>query len=542
MSFSIQLTPDLAQVEPGSTTPVSVVIANRGSAQDRFEMEIEGVDPEWKAVPVPVFTVDAGEEHTEKVFFKPRRTSESLSGNYPFVVRVRSLESGEQRTIQGVLHVKPYHHLTMEISPKKGFVRPARKQNTFYVTIVNLGNTEHTVQLVGSDPEDSCTYDFEHEQVTVAPGQQREVEIYANPSNPRLFSGSKLIGFTITGRSQDVPTVVTSAQAQLEHRSLLSPTTLITALVALVLLGAWWLMMPKPPSLTLSIDRFQVTQGEEVTVTWSAERARQVTIRLGEEVLYDGPSLSGSRPVMLTQSGTVTFRGTAIRDGKEVVQSIQLTVDPAEFVPAPQIVLLQASPERVRLGESFVLRYRFNDSVERAILTPRNIDLDLRVNEIEVTPARDGTQPYTVVATNRAGQSVQRTVQVQVVDESDARIPVLRATPESIQGPDDRVRIEWFITGAVRAELAYGTQTMTISNEGSMDFAVTERTVFAITAYDNRARPVTRRITVEYLPPPPPPVNPPDTGGTDGTTAGGGATASTAGGTGFGTGATGGRP
>ena len=116
MSFSIRLAEDMISVEAGVTVPLGVEIANRDEDQDRYEMEIEGLDPEWTAVPVPTFTVSARENHTEKVFFKPGRVSESVAGNYPFVIRVRSLENGEVRTAQGVLNIKPYHHHSMEVN------------------------------------------------------------------------------------------------------------------------------------------------------------------------------------------------------------------------------------------------------------------------------------------------------------------------------------------------------------------------------------------------------------------------------------------
>jgi uncharacterized membrane protein len=47
MSFTIQLNPDMAPVDPGATTPLTVVVVNRSDDQDRFELEIEGIDPEW---------------------------------------------------------------------------------------------------------------------------------------------------------------------------------------------------------------------------------------------------------------------------------------------------------------------------------------------------------------------------------------------------------------------------------------------------------------------------------------------------------------
>src|SRR5258708_4913693 len=142
MSFLARLATDLITVEAGATTPTSIEIINRDDAADQFELSIEGLDPEWTAVPVPVVSIEARETQEEKLFFKPPRVSESSAGNYPFVLRIRSLTSGEARTVQGVLTVKPYNHLSIELSPKKGYVSPVAHHNTFEATLVNLGNTE----------------------------------------------------------------------------------------------------------------------------------------------------------------------------------------------------------------------------------------------------------------------------------------------------------------------------------------------------------------------------------------------------------------
>ena len=107
MSFGVRLSVDTVPIESGATVPCALEITNQGSERERFELSVEGVDQEWVLVTVPEFIVEAGETVNEKIFFKPPRTSESLAGNYPFVVKVRSLESGEFKTAQGVILVTP---------------------------------------------------------------------------------------------------------------------------------------------------------------------------------------------------------------------------------------------------------------------------------------------------------------------------------------------------------------------------------------------------------------------------------------------------
>src|ERR1044072_6042292 len=200
MSFTIRLSQDLTAIEAGATVPLSIEVTNKNAESDRYEIQIEGVDPEWVAYPEPVFNVGPSESHGQKVFFKPPRASESLAGNYPFVARVRSLESGEAKTAQGVLQIKPFNHLSLELSPKKGYTSPMRQANIFGLTVMNLGNTEHTLQLSGSDPDEECNYDFETDQVTVSPGAQKQVDVTVNAANSSWVAPVRLFGFSISAR------------------------------------------------------------------------------------------------------------------------------------------------------------------------------------------------------------------------------------------------------------------------------------------------------------------------------------------------------
>jgi hypothetical protein len=528
MSFSVQLSPDLVPLEPGSTTPVSVIVVNKGPEADRYELELEGLDGEWKAVPVPVFGVDSGETHSEKFFLKPPRVSESLAGNYPFVVKVRSLVSGDVRTVQGVAQVKTFHHLSMEINPRKGFVSPARKHNNFNVTIVNLGNADHTIQLVGTDPEDACTYEFETEHVPLNPGQQREVELIANPTSSRIVAGSRLIGFTVTGRSVETPSVVTSSQAQLEQRPLLTPATIIVFILLAGICALWWVLRPQPPTFTMGADPRQLMSGGEVTVNWAAENARQVVIRAGEVTIYDGPELRGARTFTLTQPGTTTIYGEAIYNTNRKEQTIQIEVQATPTVPAPVIESLSVDRNRIRMGEPFILRYKLSGGIESAILQPSGQELDPALDEREIVPNRAGKLEYTLVVRNSVGVRVEKSFTVNVVDESDARILSFTPNVKAVPAEDARVRINWRVAGADQVEIKVAgeaTSTIPISSVGEQEFNLTKKTVFTITAWDAKGRQVTQSMTVDVLPPVPPQ---PDTTGGD-TTGGDTATTSTTG-------------
>ena len=538
MSFSVQVTPDLISVEPGATTPVSIVVINKTDEHDRYELEIEGVDPEWTAVPVPVFGVDANETRTERIFLKPSRTSESLAGNYPFVVRIRSLISGEAKTVQAVLEVKPFNHVTMEIAPKKGSYSAWRKRNNFVAVVVNLGNSEHTMQLIGNDPEDSCAYEFETEQVTVAPGQQREVEFVATPTSRPLFAGSRLIGFSVTARGVDHPSVATSAQAQLEHKPFITPTGSILTIVVAVIIGLWFLMKPQPLNIvTFSVNPQLALRGQMVSVSWNVAQATHVKITAGTDVLADGADLTGKLDYPLSASGDIDFRIVASKDGQDKTQVIHLNIKDPPTSPDPEILVFKPKPTRVKVGGTFELDYALGASVTRAVLEPLEKVLDPSLSRVEIpVPSQVGDMVYTLTATNKDGKKVTKELTVTIYDESDATIIAFSPSNTSVPMSVGKVTLSWQVSGAVRVELSSDTgATQQVDASTSLEVPITAKTKFTLTAYDAKGRKVSQSKVVDVIPDPPPvdPNTPPATGttggaGTTGTgpTTGGGTTTS----------------
>lgn len=504
MSFAVRPSTDLVSVEAGANVPLSMEVSNRSGEQDRYEIEIEGLDPEWVAVPVPSFTVEPGETSSEKVFFRPPRASESLAGNYPFVIKVRSLSSGEQRTSQGVLQIRPYHHVSMEVSPKKGSISPFRLENRFTATIINLGNIEHSLQLTGTDPEEACAFEFAQDQVTVSPGQQKEVELTVTPTTTSVLASSRLYGFQIMARGIDTPTVSASSQAQLEQRAFLSPGTLAFLIFAVLLAGAWLYMMPKPPTLEMWVDKETITLGEPYQVSWRASHATRVTIDSGGQTVYNGSDATGSVQVRPKSGGETVLTGVARRGDKTSdTQQARVVVQIPDPAPDPEIVTFKANRTSVVLGQTVILSYRVNEAVVKATLAPLNLELNLKSNEIEVPLNDPGEKTFTLIAENRDGKAVRATQTVTVEDRSEATIIVFRAEPKVLEYTGGLVTLTWQLTNAVRAEISDGRVTVEVnSTKGQQDVAVDRTTTFTLTGWDKNRKTVTESFTVTVKPPP----------------------------------------
>ena len=511
--------------EAGVTIPVTVEIANRGDEADRFEVEIEGLDPEWTAIPVPVVSIDGREIANEKVFFKPGRVSESVAGNYPFVLKVRSMTSGESRSVQGVLQINPFYHLSAEMSPKKGTFSPSRKQNVFTVSFMNLGNTEHTIQLFGNDPDDQCSFDFDQERVVLPPGTEKSVVVTVNPNRKIMLGSSRLHGFSIGARSIEAPSVVCSAQGQLEQRPLLTPSSMLAASIALLLILILYITRPQPPALdSLMLSKSTVTKGEEITISWHASNARGVTIKVGESELYRGTMLSGSKTFVATESGVVVAQ--AWRDAKQSTpETAQYNVTAPVVAADPEVLTFDVSPKTVAVGQTLTVRYKFSDSVTKATLAPRGLSLNPKVETIQFELDEPGTSTFYVVAENADGKTSRSrsiTIKVQVV--SAATVVVFRAEPSAVFNPETggTVRIVWQLGNAVRAELSNGTETTPLPDiKGEMEVSVDKTTTFKLIGYDAKGMTVTSLQTITINPKDVPPPDETTTGG-DGTGVNGG--------------------
>ena len=518
MSFSLVLVTDMVQVEPGSSAPVAIDVINKGEAPDQFELVVEGTDSEWLALPVPTFTVGANESHTERFFFKPPRESTTQAGNYPFVVRVRSLETGESRTAQGVLEVKEFSHLTVDVQPKRVKISPTSREVDLQIMTLNLGNSDQTVQLFANDTEDMFAYEFEQEQVSLAPGTQKTVVMTATSSKNSLLANSRLQGFNVTARSVNNPAVAASTQGQIEQRALVTPGAFLVFLLIVILAGSWIALIPKPPQIDSFVTSKQsVLVGEEVTITWQTSHANAVELSIGD-IASDRQPADGTYRFVAEKEGIVEVTLTAVRDSVRSSSEMEtVKVELAPEAPLPVVRTFDIEPANLKVGQTFVVTYSFNESVTKATIFPANVDVDPKAGSIQLKADIAGTTEYKLIAYNADGKSVEKTKTIKVIEASLASIIKFDINPKEVVDPDGRVSIVWQFANATRAELDYaGGQIELDPDRGQRDVVITSDTKFTLTIYDEKGIKATKAITIKVKPL----VEPPATTGTTGATGG----------------------
>ncbi len=509
MGFRVQLANDSYSVEPGVAASVAMEVTNDGHSPIRLEVQIEGIDPEWVAVPVPVIEIAAGETVTERAFLKPPRESESLSGTYPFVVRLKLVDGQEEKVFPCSLQVKPFHNVSIDVQPRRALVSPLSRtrETTFQVTVMNLGNVEQTLKLFASDHDELFAFEFDHEEMTVSPGAQKSVSVTATAVKSALIANARLQQLTIACRSLDDKTVATATHAQIEQRAWVTPGVMWLAALLVIILAAFIVLLPKRPvvdSFTVTPERVYV--GDSFTIEWSTSNAKSVELSVGGEVFPDlAPSgsrkiVSSDLPVMDQFGMRIDIRIRAFNGRRESGdKSRTVTVQQREIPPVPVILEFAITPTDIKVGESYFVKYKLSDSVTRAQLSPLGLDLDLEKDGIPLTAVVEGEHDYVLTAENSAGEKVERTIHVIVKKGSKASIIVFRAEPAFVDPLDGRVTLTWQVNNNFRIELVEnGGRSLVLEGaQGQIDRVITQDTTFKLIVYDDEGVPAEKEVTVK---------------------------------------------
>jgi hypothetical protein len=496
--FTAELEQDELTVEPGGTAKVQVVVANNGDSPGRYALEVEGIDPDWCAVPVPTFGLQPGEGTRERVLIKPPRSSESKAGVYPFVIAVLSLEDGERVTRQGSVNVEPFNLLTMELLPKRATVSPMSRTGEFQVTVANLGNTEQHLQLFASDPEDGCTYQFQEERVSLPPGGHADIPLSARPTSAPLISSPRLYGFSVSARSVEDSHVSTSTLGQLERRALVNVATLVSLVVLVAIVLAGWGFWPRPAAIRLfQLDRSTVPQGESISVRWRTAHANSVRLEFDGRIIQANLPPRGTHTFEPEQSGTLVLVAEGPM-GEVASGDKRVTVTAPETPPLPVIAELSASPAHIKKGEMVTIHYVVRNA-DRIYLAPLGIQLETVLTDKDVAIPRSGT--YTLVAVSADNKTVSQTFDI-VVDESDADIFFI-VNPSAVNSPGETVSLRWDIRRAVEARIKSSDPDNDIGPisplQGVMSVPIYKTTTFTLEAKDSEGRAAVQTLEVPLL-------------------------------------------
>ncbi len=516
-------------IEPGSTAQLIVSMTNRQDEPDRLSIEVEGIDVEWYAIPVPAVNVAPGATVTERILFKVARNSANRAGSYPFLVRVQAQETGEVGVAQAALAVKPFSFLEVELDPKRAVATFFRPLNDFDVAVSNQGNAEETLDLGAFDPDDGCAYEFDTDRITLKPGQTTAVPLALRPKSSSMLGGVRLYGFTITARSVNDAYVSASVHGQIEKHSLISPLMGIFLLLLGFGVGGYAFFRPHPSPLAV-IHSFnavptKAAYGQPITLSWDVDNGQRIVIKHhllkgkeeGEEVNDPGEETAKVGTVQVKPEYPSTVYQIEVRGGDGQIKTKEVRVDvAAPPIPLPaKLKSFDADPTRIHAGD--VVRLSWDaTNYTTAIIDPGNNVLSAFQRTMNMTPDQTITYNLRVFGADQKQFTKSATVTVVPKDQCIAEIEYFALKSNKIFiGESAHLKWKSRYAKSVHLSTDNGSYNKDVALSGALDFPVDGPTVFTLTTTDSAGLTASKQTTVkpEPKPTPPDPIVPPTTGG-----------------------------
>ncbi|HET6386570.1 MAG TPA: hypothetical protein VFJ58_24530 [Armatimonadota bacterium] len=493
--------PDVS-VEPGASVEIEALVRNHSAAADSAALEVEFAEPTWIAIPVAGVTLEPGQSRPVRILFKIPPASGAPTGDYPFVVRVRSLETGASAFAQGSLHVKPYHAFTLEIAPPRSDTNPFDRRTQYDLTLVNQGNAPDTYDLNASDPENACVYELPGGRVEVAPGESLEIPLTVAPRRRPMVANHRLYGFQVKAKPHSGSSPAESVYAQIEYRPFCSPLIALLLLIAAAY-GGWYLFQrTNGPEITQFEARpASIVAGQPTTLLYALSHVNSTShLHLKNGTINEVYELDLNSNNKVVQPDTTTQYTLMVEDdsGRKSERRVTVTVHPAAAAPPPVISSFNAAPASLNFGESTLLTWRVTGA-KSLFLEPIDKQLDPALTSIQDTPRQ--TITYTLVAENRDGVPTKKTVKVIVIPppKPDApQISFFSATPPRIHAGDP-VTLSWNVSGAASVIIP---GVGAVDSAGSRTFQPERSTQFSLVAIGPSGLQSEKSVGVQIIRPP----------------------------------------
>jgi len=517
-------------IEPGSTAQLIVTMTNQQAEPDRLSIEVEGIDVEWYAIPVPAVNVAPGATVTERILFKVARNSANRAGAYPFLVRVQAQETGEVGVAQAALVVKPFSFLEVELDPKRAVATFFRPHNDFDVSVSNQGNAEETLDLGAFDPDDGCAYEFDTDRITLKPGQTTVVPLALRPKALSILGGVRLYGFTITARSVNDSYVSASVHGQIEKQALISPLMGIFLLLLSFGVGGYAIFRPHPlpPAVIHSFNAVpsKTAYGQTITLSWDVENAQRIVIKHhvlkgkeeGEDV--NDPGLQnakvGTVQVKPEYPITVYILDVTGSNGKALpTKEIKVEVSAPPIPPPAKIKSFEAEPTRIHPGDPVQLSWEASSYIQ-AIIDPGNNVLSAFQRTMTMTFDHSVTVTFRAIGEDKKAAEKKVNITVVPKDQCIAEIETFALKSKEVY-IGDSAHLRWKTHYAKTVHLSADSIAFSkdVNLNGTQDIPVDGPTVFTLTVTDSAGLVTSRQVTVKPVPKPipPDPTVTPNTGG-----------------------------
>jgi pSer/pThr/pTyr-binding forkhead associated (FHA) protein len=337
-TFQIELLGPEMAISPGAHVQATLKIENAGTEPDRYFVEVDGLPKNWVRVDRVELDIDPGEQASVVISFRPLRRSESLPGDYPFTVHVRSRsQPAETIDAPATLRVLPYSGFGMALDNPR-----VSEDGSFKLYLHNQGNAPLPLTIQGFDADHLLRFQLSHTRVRLGPGERQTVTGGVRSRRYRLFGSRRELEFAVFARAQDPSGFLASVPGTVTEKAALpawTPLLVIPVIALAAMLGALAIVLlsgghsQPEPAISPVINAFMasapgITLGEPDQVVWDVADAEALTLyteRAGQQQQYVIDPTAASFTLNFDQTGRYTL--TLEARNKELVTTATAQVD-----------------------------------------------------------------------------------------------------------------------------------------------------------------------------------------------------------------------
>ena len=190
-------------MQPGGQARVTLTVTNTGTRVEGYDLRVVGPTAPWARVEPAQLSVYPQESGTAEVVFFPPIGTTVPGGLHPFGALVRStLDPLSSSIAEGDVKVEKVPGLDAKITP---VTSAGRWRGQHAVHLSNRGNTVAHLRMTATDPDEAIGFYLSPAEVTLPPGGQATVRIFAQARRPFLRGTPQRLPFEVVGEPADRP-------------------------------------------------------------------------------------------------------------------------------------------------------------------------------------------------------------------------------------------------------------------------------------------------------------------------------------------------
>jgi hypothetical protein len=225
-----ELLPLDVSVTPGDVTVIEIEVGNTADVIDGVTAHVEGVDPSWVHLPIPVLSLFPDSSGTLPVHIRFPKTT--VVGDYLVVITVEStIDATRHSTHDLWLHVDPIEEASLRLRPS---VVTAGKRARFGAIVTNSGNVQTDFTMTAVDETRILDTTVQPLTLTVPASTERVADVEVTGKRPWF---GQPVARTVT-IGADTPTLQLRTLATFNQKPRI-PRGLLTVAILAGIIALW---------------------------------------------------------------------------------------------------------------------------------------------------------------------------------------------------------------------------------------------------------------------------------------------------------------